>query len=331
MAVVTLMNLLQWDGTIFDNIQIPSGMKHDDVVDAILDRCLTVRVVYDEPEIFKKITESWFRRHLDDFSRIWNALRIEYVPTENYFMTEGSHRVIDDSRNFDRGVTENNTENRKVDESSHSERDINNSGNSQRDIDVVFNGNLNTSKDDTENQDFETTSSNETKGSSNTKSVTDSSSETENQVSAFNASIYTPDSKSSVEGNSTTTTTGSTSGNENGNERKEGQITRNETGNETRRDSTVTNDDETHADKTDDDFDETRTTQDNLTDNRKKNETYSEGYNSSDKYNAHKHGRTGDAQSLIDKELEIRKRNIYDIIASMYEDRFCICVYEQYM
>ena len=106
----TLLDLLRFDNTLFDNIELPGGLDKDMVIYAIEQRCITCQLIYPEPLTFKFLIEKWFKRHKNMFGKMYNTTIIEgYSPIENYYMEQDSNRNINDTRNLSK--TGNETEN----------------------------------------------------------------------------------------------------------------------------------------------------------------------------------------------------------------------------
>lgn len=95
----TLLDLIRFDNTLFDNIELPNGLEKDMVMTAIQQRCLMCQLIYPEPLTFKFLVENWFKRHKNMFAKMYNTTIIEgYSPIENYYMEQDSRRDIADNR-----------------------------------------------------------------------------------------------------------------------------------------------------------------------------------------------------------------------------------------
>lgn len=80
----TLLNMWQWDNTIFDNIDIPEEFNHDDLVSVIMQRNEECALRQPHPELFKNNVETWFRYKKPIFQKLWETMNYEYNPIENY-------------------------------------------------------------------------------------------------------------------------------------------------------------------------------------------------------------------------------------------------------
>lgn len=84
MATMNLFSMMTWSNIVLSNIQLPSGMDEDTMINAILDRCAEVPLRIIHPEQLAAMNKAWFRMHLSDFSRMWSAYNMSYNPLSNY-------------------------------------------------------------------------------------------------------------------------------------------------------------------------------------------------------------------------------------------------------
>lgn len=77
---VTLLTLMAWNPEILDGIAVPMGMNRELLKDAIFERCLDLDVIYEEPKVFSLIAESWFKRNLENFQKLWDSFTVVYDP-----------------------------------------------------------------------------------------------------------------------------------------------------------------------------------------------------------------------------------------------------------
>ena len=97
MARVTLWGMYQYDKTLFDNIVLPDGIDKDNLVSDIMRNSGDLYPYYQVPEYLKRNITFWFARRLFDFSRMYESLRVEYSPIENYDRMEDIKREYKDS------------------------------------------------------------------------------------------------------------------------------------------------------------------------------------------------------------------------------------------
>lgn len=97
MARVTLWAFYQYDKTLFDNIVLPDGIDKDNLVADIMRNSGDLYPYHQVPEYLKQNITYWFARRLFDFERMYEALRVEYSPIENYDRKEDIKREYKDS------------------------------------------------------------------------------------------------------------------------------------------------------------------------------------------------------------------------------------------
>jgi hypothetical protein len=94
MARITLWGFYQYDKTLFDNIVLPDGIDKDNLVADIMRNSGDLYPYHQVPEYLKRNITFWFSRRFFDFDRMYNSLRMEYSPIENY------DRIEDITRDF---------------------------------------------------------------------------------------------------------------------------------------------------------------------------------------------------------------------------------------
>ena len=94
---VTLWGIYQYDKTLFDNIVLPDGIKKENLVAEIMKNSGDLYPYHQVPEYLKRNINYWFARRLFDFGRIYEALRMEYSPIENYDRKENISRDYENS------------------------------------------------------------------------------------------------------------------------------------------------------------------------------------------------------------------------------------------
>ena len=108
----TLNDLMHlWDGDLFDDITLPSGMDKTTVVNQIMLDNGLLEVVYPEHELLKGLIKAHFLARQLDYQRLWDAVSQTYNPLYNLdrknTLTEKTERT--DSAN---GSTATSNENR---------------------------------------------------------------------------------------------------------------------------------------------------------------------------------------------------------------------------
>ena len=86
--MVTLNNLKQYDEHILDPVIMPEGLDSDVMRSVMMMRLGLCYPVYDEPEVFKSMLETWIAAHRWNIEHLIAANNHVYDPLENYDRTE---------------------------------------------------------------------------------------------------------------------------------------------------------------------------------------------------------------------------------------------------
>lgn len=97
MARVTLWGFYQYDKTLFDGIVLPDGIGKENLVAEIMKNSGDLYPYHQVLEYLKSNINYWFARRLFDFERMYNALRVDYSPIENYDRKENITRDYENS------------------------------------------------------------------------------------------------------------------------------------------------------------------------------------------------------------------------------------------
>ena len=97
MARITLWGFYQYDSTLFDGVVLPAGIDKDNLVSNIMRNSGDLYPYHQVPEYLKRNITFWFSRRLFDFERMYEALRVEYSPIENYDRKENTTRNYENS------------------------------------------------------------------------------------------------------------------------------------------------------------------------------------------------------------------------------------------
>lgn len=80
----TLNDLMHlWDGDLFDDITIPSGMDKATIVNQIMLDNGLLEVVYPEHDLLKRLIKAHFLARQLDYQRLWDAVSQTYNPLYN--------------------------------------------------------------------------------------------------------------------------------------------------------------------------------------------------------------------------------------------------------
>lgn len=273
---------------------------------AIIRRCALLIPIYNDPQLFQTMTENWFHVKSWNILKLWRLSQEEYNPLHNYDRHEILHGKRQVGRNAQEDIAENSTQGVKESGSKDSNETI--------DRDNTFVGKQ-TGSDSSTSQASKTIDS-------NTEQVNETTTESDETLeltkSAFNASTYQPLEKqtkhSSDSGNGTTTGT-------------DHSVTV-DTGSDEKNTSLDTNNDENenittkYGDATEN---SSNTTRDNtINRGRTENENEETG---GDNYMYGNIGVTT-TQNMFNQEVNLIKNfNIYDFVASLFEDDNFLIVY----
>lgn len=74
----------EYDKSIFDDIQLPTGIDLTTLVERIFIRCGEFSVMHTDFDYFKWQSDNFFKVHYNTFQKWVDALNIQYNPLENY-------------------------------------------------------------------------------------------------------------------------------------------------------------------------------------------------------------------------------------------------------
>ena len=97
MARITLWGFYQYDKTLFDGIVLPNGIDKDNLIADIMRNSGDLYPYHQVLEYLKRNINFWFARRLFDFERMYEALRVDYSPIENYDRKENISRDYENS------------------------------------------------------------------------------------------------------------------------------------------------------------------------------------------------------------------------------------------
>lgn len=90
----TLLDYFLEDNTLLDGINLPSGMDLAVLKNLIIDQSGSLYPYYQSSQRLKKSITNWSLYRLDDWTRAWAAMTIDYNPVHNYYREElGSEEI----------------------------------------------------------------------------------------------------------------------------------------------------------------------------------------------------------------------------------------------
>lgn len=91
---LTIFTLYKYEPNLFDNMVLPDGVDHDQVVNTILEECGEFGSIYPDPEFMQFIIGVWSKNQLTAWMKLQTTVSITYEPINNYDRYEESERVV---------------------------------------------------------------------------------------------------------------------------------------------------------------------------------------------------------------------------------------------
>lgn len=88
MPLLNLIALYNYDNTLLDGLEIPAGLDKAACVDLLLTETSGFNMMYPDPVFFKARLETWNKRRLPIWRKLWSTTQYEYDPIANYDRTE---------------------------------------------------------------------------------------------------------------------------------------------------------------------------------------------------------------------------------------------------
>lgn len=288
----TLWGLYQYRPTLFDNIQLPDQCDHDILVDVILEKSGMLYPAHQVPERFDRNIHNWFARMKPGFARMFDALEAEYSPVENYDRKEEWTDSPDITRTMSGGHTNNNTKTGSYQDT------LRKSGIVRETLDKSGSEKL----------------SEEWGGGHKNVYDSDENTESQNKVSAYNSPAYEPESQQIGDRTSSGSDIFS----------YQGEFKDSNTTFQDRNDTRVTNWQDYKEEHTI--FRPEPGEKDNDVFTYQNEAQHEIGTTT---HTGRMHGNIGvtTAQAMITEELNLRRYDIYETIAGMFEDEFMSQVY----
>lgn len=83
-ASLSIIGLYEWDDTIFNQLQIPTGVNADEVKENILLQCAELELLYPDWDFMYKAIKWWSKKELPTWNHIYEMAQLDYNPIENY-------------------------------------------------------------------------------------------------------------------------------------------------------------------------------------------------------------------------------------------------------
>ena len=289
MAKLTTIGMYQYDPHLFDGLTFPAGIDKDIAISQILTRSGEFEVLYPNPTFYAQMITFWGQKHYRTFEKWVEGLAEPFNPLYNYDRFE---EYVDEKTGTDSKVGKSSLAGTSAEatESAHE------ASSSENNVENVAN---------TSNASTGTTGS---RTATNTEAVTNSG-DSENKISAFDSATYSPKEKTETSNDqSTNGTSAEVSGTDSTSSgSSETTSARGSSGSEAGKDTG------------------SRTGVSSEERSDSENRTNAERI----KHTAHLYGNIGVTTSaqMLREFLDVERFNIYEQIADIFIDEFCIMVY----
>ena len=139
-----ILAIIDWDPTVFDNMEIPEDEDGNDVadlqdiVDHILMKYGNAPLFCPDPAVLKYYITAWSKRRVSIWERFYRAITEEYDPLENYDRHEKADDDFSPGATYEQQISADNATTYQADRKSVS------SGKDQRDFESHIHGNIGT-------------------------------------------------------------------------------------------------------------------------------------------------------------------------------------------
>lgn len=96
-TTVSIMGLYNWDNTIFDLMQIPSGITKQTLITNLLAELAELEVLYPNAVVMKNLIGIWSNKQIGVWNKLYATTQYEYDPIENYNRYEEGTRASEGS------------------------------------------------------------------------------------------------------------------------------------------------------------------------------------------------------------------------------------------
>lgn len=80
---LSIMGLYQYDPTVFNAIELPTGIDRDTLVAHILVECAELEIMIPDPDVLKESLTYWSRAQLPIWTKLYNTTTLDYNPIWN--------------------------------------------------------------------------------------------------------------------------------------------------------------------------------------------------------------------------------------------------------
>lgn len=104
-ATMSIMGLYNWESNLFEKLQLPSGVDEQNIIDAILLECAGLECMFPTPFLMKEAIGIWSRSRINSWTKIFEALTVDYSPISTYNRREERSESINEDRTVKSNVT----------------------------------------------------------------------------------------------------------------------------------------------------------------------------------------------------------------------------------
>ena len=126
--LLSIMGLYEYDNTLFQGLQLPTGLSQEAVINEILLQCAELEIVYPDIDIMKLAITTWSLANQYTWQKLYDTMVVVYNPIWNVDATVNIDRNTSGSGNATDAVKGFNSdtwaESDKTDTTSEAEEDV---------------------------------------------------------------------------------------------------------------------------------------------------------------------------------------------------------------
>lgn len=85
--MLSILSMTEYDPTIWDDLQIPTDLTKQDLIDKICIDCGELELLYSDPALLKYMIRNWSRTEMYIWQKLADTLNLEYNPIYNLDVT----------------------------------------------------------------------------------------------------------------------------------------------------------------------------------------------------------------------------------------------------
>ena len=109
--ILSILEMTEYDPTIWDDLQIPTVLTKQDLIDKICIDCGELELLYSEPNILKYMIRNWSRSEMYIWHKLADTLNLQYNPIYNLDVTYEETRTPNLTKTRTPNITETRTPN----------------------------------------------------------------------------------------------------------------------------------------------------------------------------------------------------------------------------